>query len=214
MVIAIDGPSGSGKTSTAKLLAKKLCYYYCDSGSLYRAVTYFLLAKDVDLKKSIDINSALKDLKIDYDVKKNLITLNDINVTQYLREDSITNNVSRVSSVSCVRNFLISIQRDLADYQNIIVDGRDIGTTVFPNADFKFFIDAEVEVRARRRFNEFLECNINKDYKEVLEMIKNRDSYDENRKNSPLRKAQDAIYIDNSDMGLEEQVLKIINYIK
>ena len=214
MVIAIDGPSGSGKTSTAKKVAKKLNYYYCDSGSLYRAVTFFLIDKKINLNDNYDVESALKSLKIIYDLEKNLIMLNEIDVTKYLRKDFITKNVSRVSSLSSVRSFLISVQRDLAQSGNIIVDGRDIGTTVFPNADYKFFIDADIEVRADRRYKEYLKKNKNQDYQYVLNNMKKRDAFDSNRKNSPLKKANDAIYIDNSNINLNEQVKKIIDYIK
>lgn len=214
MVIAIDGPSGSGKTSTAKKVAKKLNYYYCDSGSLYRAVTFFLIDKKINLNDNYHVESALKSLEIIYDLEKNLIMLNKIDVTKYLREDFITQNVSKVSSLSSVRSFLISVQRDLAQSRNIIVDGRDIGTTVFPNADYKFFIDADIEVRADRRYKEYLKKNKNQDYQYVLNNMKKRDAFDSNRKNSPLKKANDAIYIDNSNINLNEQVKKIIDYIK
>ena len=214
MVIAIDGPSGSGKTSTAKKVAKKLNYYYCDSGSLYRAVTFFLIDKKINLNDNYPVESALKSLEIIYDLEKNLIMLNKIDVTKYLREDFITQNVSKVSSLSSVRSFLISVQRDLAQSRNIIVDGRDIGTTVFPNADYKFFIDADIEVRADRRHKEYLNENKNHDYQYVLNNMKKRDALDSNRKNSPLKKAHDAIYINNSNINLDEQVKKIIDYIK
>ena len=214
MVIAIDGPSGSGKTSTAKKVAKKLNYYYCDSGSLYRAVTFFLIDKKINLNDNYHVESALKSLEIIYDLEKNLIMLNKIDVTKYLREDFITQNVSKVSSLSSVRSFLISVQRDLAQSRNIIVDGRDIGTTVFPNADYKFFIDADIEVRADRRYKEYLKKNKNQDYQYVLNNMRKRDAFDSNRKNSPLKKANDAIYIDNSNINLNEQVKKIIDYIK
>ena len=214
MVIAIDGPSGSGKTSTAKKVAKKLNYYYCDSGSLYRAVTFFLIDKKINLNDNYHVESALKSLEIFYDLEKNLIMLDKIDVTKYLREDFITQNVSKVSSLSSVRSFLISVQRDLAQSRNIIVDGRDIGTTVFPNADYKFFIDADIEVRADRRYKEYLKKNKNQDYQYVLNNMKKRDAFDSNRKNSPLKKANDAIYIDNSNINLNEQVKKIIDYIK
>ena len=177
MVIAIDGPSGSGKTSTAKKVAKKLNYYYCDSGSLCRAVTFFLIDKKINLNDNYHVESALKSLEIIYDLEKNLIMLNKIDVTKYLREDFITQNVSKVSSLSSVRSFLISVQRDLAQSRNIIVDGRDIGTTVFPNADYKFFIDADIEVRADRRYKEYLKKNKNQDYQYVLNNMKKRDAF-------------------------------------
>ena len=213
MVIAIDGPSGSGKTSTAKLLAKKLNFYYCDSGSLYRAVTYYLINKKIDLDNNFQLVNQLNKLKIKYDVSNNTIKINDINVTKYLRTDFVTNNVSKVSSLKLVRDFLITIQRELGDFNDIIVDGRDIGTTVFPKADFKFFLDAEIEVRAKRRFKELNSVNVKYVYKEILDLIEKRDAYDRNRKWSPLKKASDAISIDTGKLTLEEQVNKIISII-
>ena len=213
MVIAIDGPSGSGKTSTAKLLAQKLNFYYCDSGSLYRAVTYYLLDRKVDLDNSLQIVNELNKLNIEYDVTTNTIRLNDINVTDYLRTDEVTKNVSKISSIKLIRDFLITNQRELGEYNDIIVDGRDIGTTVFPSADYKFYLDADIEARAKRRFDE-ININDNKyNYDNILDMMQKRDSYDQNRDCSPLRKAADAVSIDTTNLTLEEQVNKIISII-
>tara|TARA_Y100000996_G_scaffold39784_1_gene27619 strand:- start:160 stop:819 length:660 start_codon:yes stop_codon:yes gene_type:complete len=213
MVIAIDGPSGSGKTSTAKLLAEKLNFYYCDSGSLYRAVTYYLINKKIDLDNNFQLVNQLNKLKIKYDVTTNTIKINDINVTKYLRTDFVTNNVSKVSSLKLIRDYLITIQRELGDFNDIILDGRDIGTTVFPNADFKFYLDADIEVRAQRRFKELNSAKNKYDYKNILDLIEKRDTYDQNRKWSPLKKASDAISIDTSKLSLVEQVNKIISII-
>ena len=210
MVIAIDGPSGSGKTSTAKLLAKKINFYYCDSGSLYRAVTYHLIGKKVDLDDTLRIVNELNSLDIEYDITSNTINLNNTNITNYLRSDEVTKNVSKVSSMKLVRDFLITSQRELGECNNIIVDGRDIGTTVFPRADYKFYLDAEIETRARRRFDEINIEGNQHNYKSILEMMQKRDSYDQNRNCSPLRKAADAISIDTTALSLEEQVDKII----
>ena len=211
MVIAIDGPSGSGKTSTAKLLAEKLNFYYCDSGSLYRAITYFFLKEDINIKDSIKIKDALNDINLIYDLSNNKIYLNDIDITSILRETEITNYVSIVSSIKLVREKMSKIQHKISKNNNIILDGRDIGTTVFPNADYKFYLDANVEIRAKRRFDEL---DINKySYEKILRKISERDHSDKNRKHSPLLKADDAIYIDNTNLSLEEQVKKIIKII-
>ncbi len=214
MVIAIDGPSGSGKTSTAKLLAEKMNFYYCDSGSLYRAITYHFINREIDLENTFEIANELKQVRIKYDVISNDIILNSEYVTDFLRTDEVTNNVSKVSSIKIVRDFLISVQRILGQDNNIILDGRDIGTTVFPNADYKFYIDADIDVRAKRRFKEIDAENNHQNYENILEMIKKRDSYDQNRKHSPLSIAKDAICIDTTDLSLNEQVDKIINIIK
>ena len=214
MVIAIDGQSGSGKTSTAKLLAEKLGFYYCDSGSLYRAITYHLIGAGTDLDSSFAILNELKGIEIEYNVVNNSIILNNRDVTQFLRTDRVTSKVSKVSSIKIVRDFLISVQRILGVDENIILDGRDIGTTVFPNAEYKFYIDANIEVRARRRFEESKAEGSHRDYENILKMMKERDSYDQSREHSPLSIAKDAICINTTDLNLDEQVDKIINIIK
>ena len=210
MVIAIDGPSGSGKTTTAKILSEKLKFYYCDSGSLYRAVTYYLINNKVNLDDISSISNELLKIEIQYDIFTNSINLNGVNVSSFLRSENVTQNVSKVSSIKAVRDFLISIQRRLAENNNIILDGRDIGTTVFPNAEYKFYIDAKIEVRAKRRFEEL---NGKYNYQDILDMMIERDSYDQNRECSPLKKAEDAISIDTTDLTLSEQVNRIINII-
>ena len=214
MVIAIDGPSGSGKTSTSRYLAEKMNFYYCDSGSLYRAITYHLINIKADLDDEESLRKILSTLAVDYNVENNIISLNEENVTNYLRSDIVTKYVSKISSVKIVRDFLITSQRELAKYNDIIVDGRDIGTTVFPDADYKFYIDADIKIRARRRFDELSKKGGEHSYNQVLEMIEKRDSYDLNREHSPLKKAADAVYIDTSKLSLEQQVEKIIDSIK
>ena len=214
MVIAIDGPSGSGKTSTSRYLAEKMNFYYCDSGSLYRAITYHLINIKADLDDEESLRKILSTLAVDYNVENNIISLNEENVTNYLRSDIVTKHVSKISSVKIVRDFLITSQRELAKYNDIIVDGRDIGTTVFPDADYKFYIDADIKIRARRRFDELGKKGGEHSYNQVLEMIEKRDSYDLNREHSPLKKAADAVYIDTSKLSLEQQVDKIIDSIK
>ena len=214
MVIAIDGPSGSGKTSTAKFLAKKMNFCYCDSGSLYRAITYRFINSNIDLDNAFEISKELKKIEIDYNVITNSIVLNNKQITEFLRSEAVTSNVSKVSSIKAVRDFLMSIQRMLGRNNDIIVDGRDIGTTVFPNADYKFYLDADIEVRARRRFNELNVEDNQKDYENVLKMMKKRDFYDQNRKHSPLSVARDAICIDTTNLNLDEQVDRIVDIIK
>jgi len=214
MVIAIDGPSGSGKTSTSRYLAEKMNFYYCDSGSLYRAITYHLINIKADLDDEESLRKILSTLAVDYNVENNIISLNEENVTNYLRSDIVTKHVSKISSVKIVRDFLITSQRELAKYNDIIVDGRDIGTTVFPDADYKFYIDADIKIRARRRFDELSKKGGEHSYNQVLEMIEKRDSYDLSREHSPLKKAADAVYIDTTKLTLEQQVDKIIDSIK
>ena len=214
MVIAIDGPSGSGKTSSAKMLSEELGFYYCDSGSLYRAVTYFLIENCVDLNNDVHIKEYIKNITVDYIIDKNKIYINNIDVTSKLRSIEVTNSVSLVSSKKVVRDKLIDIQRSLANDNNLVLDGRDIGTTVFPNADFKFFLDADVAVRANRRYDEILVTQKeNISYQEICIMIEKRDEFDRNRKYSPLIKAKDALRIDTTHLTLDEQVKKMVNFI-
>tara|TARA_B100000676_G_scaffold308005_1_gene367787 strand:+ start:1187 stop:1861 length:675 start_codon:yes stop_codon:yes gene_type:complete len=214
MVIAIDGPSGSGKTSSAKMLSEELGFYYCDSGSLYRAVTYFLIENCVDLNNDVHIKEYIKNITVDYIIDKNKIYINNIDVTSKLRSIEVTNSVSLVSSKKVVRDKLIDIQRSLANDNNLVLDGRDIGTTVFPHADFKFFLDADVSVRANRRYDEILVAQKEKiSYKEICIMIEKRDEFDRNRKYSPLIKAKDALRIDTTHLTLDEQVKKMVNFI-
>ena len=214
MVIAIDGPSGAGKTSSAKMLSKQLGFYYCDSGSLYRAVTYFLIENCVDLDDDIEIREHIKNITINYIIDKNKIFINNIDVTSKLRTIEVTNSVSLVSSKKVIRDKLIDIQRSLANDNNLVLDGRDIGTTVFPNADFKFFLDADVAVRANRRYNEISVSQKEQiSYQEICIMIEKRDEFDRKRKYSPLIKAKDAVRIDTTHLSLDGQVKKMVNFI-
>jgi len=211
MVIAIDGPSGSGKTSIAKLLAKKIGFYYCDSGSLYRAITYFFINQNIDIDDDLDIKKALDSVDLVYNIDDNNIYLNDIDVTNKLRSIEVTSYVSAISSIKLVREKMGQIQHDIANNNNIIVDGRDIGTCVFPDAEYKFFLDADIKVRAKRRFSEINQGKYM--YEDILEKISQRDRTDKSRKHSPLVKAEDAIYIDNTNLSLEKQVTQMIKII-
>ena len=213
MVIAIDGPSGSGKTSSAKMLSEELGFYYCDSGSLYRAVTYFLIENCVDLNNDVHIKEYIKNITVDYIIDKNKIYINNIDVTSKLRSIEVTNSVSLVSSKKVVRDKLIDIQRSLANDNNLVLDGRDIGTTVFLMLTSSF-LDADVSVRANRRYDEILVTQKEKiSYQEICIMIEKRDEFDRNRKYSPLIKAKDALRIDTTHLTLDEQVKKMVNFI-
>jgi cytidylate kinase len=215
MVIAIDGPSGSGKTTTAKMVSKELGFYYCDSGSLYRAVTYFLLDRKVDLNDDAQIKIEIKDISLKYDLKSNKILINNQDVTSELRTVRVAESVSLVSSKKDVRDRLIDIQRNLATESDIVLDGRDIGTTVFPNADYKFFLSAEIDIRAQRRYDELSEDQKSEiSYSDICSMIEERDKIDCNRKHSPLVKASDAVSVDTTHLTLDEQVKKLVNFIK
>ena len=214
MIIAIDGPAGSGKSTTAKLLADKLGFIYLDTGAMYRAVTLFLLKNKINVNNTVDIQKSLE--KIDLSIKNNNrfeVYLNNQNVTNNLRETSIDDLVSDISKILDVRNKMVILQRNFSSNKNVVVEGRDIGSNVFPNADFKFFLIADVIERAKRRLND-------KQYKksltlsELVKKIEKRDKIDSNRLISPLIKVNDAIEIDTTSLTVEEQVTKIYDIIK
>ena len=213
MIIAIDGPAGSGKSTTAKLLADKLGFIYLDTGAMYRAVTLFLLNKKIDINNTVDIQESLR--KIDLSIKnedKFEVYLNSKNVTDNLRQTSIDDLVSYVSKILDVREKMVTLQRSFSNNKNIVVEGRDIGSNVFPNADFKFFLIADVMERAKRRFND--QGYENKlTIPELVEKIKKRDRIDSSRLISPLIKVDDAIEINTTSLTIEEQVTKIYDII-
>ena len=213
MIIAIDGPAGSGKSTTAKLLAAKLGFIYLDTGAMYRAVTLFLLNNKIDVNNTIDVQKSLK--KIDLSIKnenKFEVYLNSKNVTNNLRQTNVDDLVSYVSKILDVREKMVILQRDFSKNKNIVVEGRDIGSNVFPNADFKFFLIADVMERAKRRFND--QGHKKKlSILELVEKIKKRDKIDSNRLISPLIKVDDAIEINTTSLTIEEQVTKIYDII-
>ena len=213
MIIAIDGPAGSGKSTTAKLLADKLGFIYLDTGAMYRAVTLFLLNNKIDINNTVDIQESLRE--IDLSIKnedKFEVYLNSKNVTDNLRQTSVDDLVSYVSKISDVREKMVILQRSFSNNKNIVVEGRDIGSNVFPNADFKFFLIADVMERAKRRFND--QGYENKlTISELVEKIKKRDRIDSNRLISPLIKVDDAIEINTTSLTIEEQVTKIYDII-
>ena len=214
MIIAIDGPAGSGKSTTAKLLADKLGFIYLDTGAMYRAVTLFLLNNEIDINNTVDIQESLR--KIDLSIKnedKFEVYLNSKNVTDNLRQTSIDDLVSYVSKILDVREKMVILQRDFSNNKNIVVEGRDIGSNVFPNADFKFFLIADVMERAKRRFNDQRDKKI-LTISELVEKIKKRDKIDSSRLISPLIKVDDAIEINTTSLTIEEQVTKIYDIIK
>ncbi len=213
MIIAIDGPSGSGKTTTAKLLAESLKIMHLDTGAMYRAVTWGLLNEKINLEQSKRLNSFLNEMDILFN-ESNDIFLNKKNISLMIRTKDITSKVSLVSSISEVRSALVKIQRDMSKNLDFVIEGRDIGTVVFPNADFKFYLTADINIRARRRKSDLK--NIGEDFTvdEIKKQIEIRDLKDSTRENSPLKKAIDAIVIDTSILTVNEQIEKIINIIK
>ncbi|MEI0796322.1 (d)CMP kinase [Brachyspira pilosicoli] len=211
-IISLDGPSGAGKSTVAKLVAKKLGYKYLDTGAMYRAVTLFFLNKNVNIQNDNEIISAISDLKISFD-NNNKIYLNDVDVSEEIRSIKVVNMVSKVSSISAVRKSMVSLQRAIAENDNYVVDGRDIGSVVFPLAKYKFYIDASVEIRAKRRYEEEIQKGKDITFEEVIDSIKKRDEFDSNREYSPLVVPKDAIIIDTTNMTIDEVVQKITDVV-
>ena len=212
--IALDGYSGTGKSSTAKEVASQLGYTYLDSGAMYRAVTLYFLEHDVDLK---DLNGVIRaldliDITFQYgDLNKKFETyLNGKNVEKDIREMRISENVSAVSAISEVREKLVVIQRKLGENKGIVMDGRDIGTVVFPEAELKVFLTADMEVRAERRRKELEEKGITASLVEIMGNLKERDRVDSSRQISPLTKATDAIELDTTALNFQDQVAKVV----
>jgi CMP/dCMP kinase len=220
MIIAIDGHSSTGKSSTAKQLAKHLNYIYVDTGAMYRAVTYFAFQKGLVSDSHLDTEKLIEELPnihLKFLHNKELgtseIFLNNENVEKAIRKMEISQLVSKIAAISEVRKKLVEQQQEMGKNCNIIMDGRDIGTVVFPNAEFKIFMTANSQIRAERRYQELLKAGQNIGYEEVLQNIEERDFIDSNREDSPLKKAEDAVVIDNSKLSKKEQFKVILKMI-
>lgn len=201
MVITIDGPGGTGKSTTAKLLAERIGYEHLNSGTLYRWITYNALQQHLNLNDSdvlLDLAQTLDYNNIDNNV---------------LREQNVSDNVAKIAAIPAIRSEIVQIQRKYADGKNIVVEGRDIGTVVFPDAEYKFYFTASLEVRAKRRYDQMKKERLEADYEHVLESIAQRDRQDIEREHSPLRKAEDAIEIDTDNLTVEEGIQIILREI-
>ena len=214
--IAIDGPAGAGKSSTAKLVAAKLGYIYVDTGALYRTVGLYSIRKGIDTKNAENVISTLSDIKVELKFidGSQHVFLNGEDVSEAIRTPEASMAASNVSAIPRVREFLFDLQRSIAAENNCIMDGRDIGTVVLPNADVKIFLTASVEERARRRFKEMLDKGESADYDDILEDIKKRDYQDSQREIAPLKQADDAIFVDNGGYNLESGAAYLIEIIK
>jgi CMP/dCMP kinase len=213
LIIAIDGYSSCGKSTFARLIAKELNYIYIDSGAMYRAVTLFCMRRKFIGTSGVNLNgilSELNDINIDFvfnpDKNEYETFLNSENVETEIRNMEVTSYVSRISQIYEVRDRMVELQRQIGVTKGIVMDGRDIGTVVFPDADIKIFMTASVEIRARRRFDELKNKGLNIDFDEIKRTIIARDIADENRDISPLKRADDAIILDNSRMNISEQM--------
>ena len=216
MIIAIDGPAATGKSTTAKLVAQKLGFTYLDTGAMYRCVTLYVLKHDVHLDDKANLLLLLD--KIDIQFKKsgskNFVILNGEDVSDHIRKTEVTDHVSEVSSIKDVRSFLVENQRKIAKSNDCVVEGRDIGTIVFPQAEIKFFLIADAHIRAERRKLELSKMGEEKSLDVLISEIEKRDNLDSSRENSPLKKANDAIELDTTNLTIDAQVDVIVNKVK
>lgn len=216
MIVAIDGPAGSGKGTVTKRIAKELGFINLDTGATYRCVALQVLRNKLSIKDEEEIIKLANNIKITIDSNgsEDIIFLNDEDVSKDIRTKEVTDIVSQVSSIIPVRERMVEVQRNLAKDNNVIVEGRDITTVVFPNADLKIYLDASEEIRAKRRYNENLQKGINTTYEEVLKNVKMRDYNDMHKKFGALQIAKDAIVIDSTNLNIEQVVDKIKYEIK
>lgn len=211
-IITLDGPSGAGKSTIAKLVAKKLSFKYLDTGAMYRAVTLYMIKNNINIDDKTEVISALNNLNIKFD-GDGKIYLNGEDISEAIRSIEVVNLVSKVSSISVVRQNMVSLQRKIAKDEMYVIDGRDIGSVVFPNAKYKFYIDASLDERAKRRHTEEISKGKNITYEEVKESIKKRDEFDSNREDSPLVVPENACIIDTTSMTINDVVEKITNVV-
>lgn len=205
MKIAIDGPAGSGKSSLAKEIAKRLGVLYVDTGAMYRAITLKLLKEEESSYEEI-----LKNTKISFEGDK--IFLDGRDVSKEIRKNEISNKTSEMSKKKIIRDYLVKMQREIARDKDVVMEGRDIGSVVLKDAEYKFFLTADVKTRAMRRYKQIDDNKVS--FEEILEDLKVRDYNDSHRENSPLIQTEDAILIDSTDLNAEETIEKIISYIK
>jgi len=220
VIVAIDGPSSSGKSTIAKLVAKHFNFTYVDSGSIYRAITYIAIKNnliktgDIDVVSLIDLlNNCSISFSFNSD-NQNIIKLDGFSVENEIRTFEISNNVSLIAEKNEIRKYVLKIQKDISNNKSVVMDGRDIGSVVFPNADFKFFLDASIDVRASRRWNELKSIEKDLKFKEVKKDLLKRDKKDVNRKYSPLIRSKDSILINSNELEISEVVDIIIDIIE
>ena len=214
--IAIDGPSGAGKSSVAKAISKRLGIVYVDTGALYRTVGYYIRSVGADPKSAVEVEPYLKDINIEvkYENGTQCVYLNGVNLGDKIREPEISMYASAVSAIPVVRAFLLETQKSVARSNNVVMDGRDIGTVILPDAEVKIFLTASAECRARRRVLELAEKGMTAKYEDVLSEMIERDNNDKNRDVAPALPADDAIILDNSELTMEETmdaIVKIVN---
>lgn len=214
--VAIDGPSGAGKSSISKTVAKNLGFIHVDTGALYRALAYTAIKNSVNLSDEISLKNLLKttNVKIKHINGVQSVFVNDEDVTGKIRTEEVSMGASNISKIPIIRDFLLGLQRKIAEENNVVMDGRDIATVVLPNADVKIFLTASPEKRAERRYKELLEKDKNIVYNDIIEDIIKRDYQDEHREIAPLKAATDSVLVDTSDLSFDESVQKITEVIE
>ena len=213
--VAIDGPAGAGKSTIAKIVAKEKSFIYVDTGAMYRAMALYFIKQGISAEESEKISAAVDgaDVTIEYVNGEQQVLLNGENVTPYLRTEEVGNMASASSVNGDVRKKLVELQQKLAQTTSVVMDGRDIGTCVLPNANVKVYLTASVEVRAQRRYKELIEKGQEADFEKIKKDIEERDYRDMNRDISPLRQADDAVLVDSSDLTIEESAAAILDLI-
>ena len=213
--IAIDGPAGAGKSTIARVLAKELGFIYVDTGALYRTIGHYMLSSGIATDDTDAVVAALDGLtvSVEYVDGEQHVFANGEDVNAYIRTPEVSMAASAVSAIPAVRAFLLSVQRDMAATRSVVMDGRDIGTTILPDAQIKIFLTASPEARARRRYAELCEKGVATTYDEVLADMKQRDYNDENRAAAPLKAAEDAVLLDTSEMTAEESIQAVIDLV-
>ncbi len=214
--VAIDGPAGAGKSTIAKTASKKLGYIYIDTGALYRSIGYFVVSNGGDIDNAESVVSFLPNIsaEIKFIDEAQHVFINGEDVSDKIRTEEISRAASKVSAIPKVREFLLELQRGFAKKYNVVMDGRDIGTVVLPNAQVKIFLTASAEERAKRRYKEQIERGLDVSFDEILADIKERDYRDENREIAPLKPAEDSILVDTSNLNIEQSVQAVIDTVK
>ncbi|WP_394867206.1 (d)CMP kinase [Paraclostridium bifermentans] len=212
LVIAVDGPAGAGKSTIAKIVADKMNINYIDTGAMYRAITYKVLQSGIDINNENEVIEIAK--KSDIDFKDNNIYLDGKILKEEIRTPEVSHNVSNVAQIKDVRHLMVDVQRDIGNKSSVILDGRDIGSYVFPNADYKFFLVASSKERGERRYKELIKKGYNTTLEEVINDVIRRDKIDSNREFAPLVKAKDAIEIDTTGKSIDKVVESVIDKIK
>ena len=218
IIIAIDGLSGCGKSSTAKLLAKEMSYKYLDSGAMYRAVTLYIIENSIDYQNLKKLNNILDEIRLEF-IKENTsdsyqIFLNNKNVEKKIRSKKVSELVSEISKISIIRKKLVKMQRKIGDNKGIVMEGRDIATVVFPDAELKIFMQADINVRAKRRLKDFEKIGKKISLKEVKSNLLERDNKDSSRKDSPLKITSDSLILDTTSISLQDQIEFIKKEVK